>query len=310
MENVTNLTDIQIKTLIERHKLRDFLFASLGLLLLVATLSILLCLIANLAHDGFSRISRDFFLSFPSRFSEQAGILSAWIGSTIVMGVTAFMGIPVGVAAALYLEEYAKKNWFTVLIEINISNLAGVPSIVFGLMALGIFVHRLNFGASILTAGLTLSLLILPIIITATRESIRAIPTHIREAAMAVGATKWQTIQHHVIPYSAGGIYTGIVIALSRAVGETAPLITIGALTFIAFLPASPVQVDPPFVNFHWLMDAFTVMPIQMFNWISRPQASFHTNAAAAGLILMAMTLTMNSIAIFLRMRFRKRIKW
>jgi phosphate transport system permease protein len=232
------------------------------------------------------------------------------VGTTLVMLVTAFTAVPMGVAAGVYLEEYARKNWLTAMIEINIANLAGVPSIVYGLMALGLFVYQLDLGQSVLTAGLTLALLILPIVIVATRESIRAVPGSIREAAYALGATKWQTVKDHVLPYSYGGILTGVIIALSRAIGETAPLITIGALTFIAFLPESPIKAEFPFVSLDWLMSPFTVMPIQMFNWISRPQRDFHLNAAAAGLTLMVMTLAMNGIAIYLRYRFRKKIKW
>lgn len=290
--------------------MRDQIFAIVGLLCLFCSILTLSALLVDLAYDGLPRLSQEFFLSFPSRFPGRAGILSAWVGSTLVMLVTACAAIPIGVAAAVYLEEYAKKNLFTAIIEINIANLAGVPSIVFGLMALGIFVYKFHLGASILTAGLTLALLILPIVITATREAIRSIPVHIREAAMAVGATKWQTIQHHVLPYSSGGILTGIVIALSRAIGETAPLITIGALTFIAFLPPAPFSWSAPHVNFEWVMSPFTVMPIQMFNWVSRPQPEFHVNAAAAGLVLLLMTLSMNAVAIYLRYHFRKRIKW
>jgi phosphate transport system permease protein len=198
----------------------------------------------------------------------------------------------------------------TGLIEINIANLAGVPSIVYGLMALGLFVYQLKLGQSVLSAGLTLALLILPIVIVATRESIRAIPAGMREASLALGATKWQTTRDHVIPYSMGGILTGVIIALSRAIGETAPLVTIGALTFIAFLPDPPVKLEFPFLSFEWLMSPFTVMPIQMFNWVSRPQQAFHLNAAATGLVLMVMTLVMNGIAIYFRYRFRKRIRW
>ncbi len=299
-----------LRQLIANHKRKDLLFALLGLLCLFASVITLGALLVDLAHDGVPRISGKFLSSFPSRFPEKAGILSALVGSTLVMLVTAAAAIPVGVAAGVYLEEYAKKNLLTALIEINISNLAGVPSIVFGLMALGIFVYKFGFGASILTAGLTLGLLILPIVITATREAIRTIPSPIREAAMAVGATKWQTVQHHVLPYSTGGILTGIVISLSRAIGETAPLITIGALTFIAFLPPAPFSAAPPFFSFEWVLSPFTVMPIQMFNWVSRPQAEFHVNAAAAGMVLLIMTLSMNALAIYLRYHFRKRIKW
>lgn len=293
-----------------RRKKIDALFAVVGLLATFVGLITLAALILDLAIDGLGRLSPGFFTSFPSRFASQAGILSAWVGTTLVMLVTAFTAVPMGVAAGVYLEEYARKNWLTAMIEINIANLAGVPSIVYGLMALGLFVYQLDLGQSVLTAGLTLALLILPIVIVATRESIRAVPGSIREAAYALGATKWQTVKDHVIPYSTGGILTGVIIALSRAIGETAPLITIGALTFIAFLPESPIKADFPFVSLDWLMSPFTVMPIQMFNWISRPQRDFHLNAAAAGLTLMVMTLAMNGIAIYLRYRFRKRIKW
>jgi phosphate transport system permease protein len=264
----------------------------------------------DLAWNGAPRLSWQFLASYPSRFAARAGILPAWVGTSLVMFVTVAAAVPLGVAAGVYLEEYAPKNWLTALIEINIANLAGVPSIVYGLMALGLFVYQLRLGQSVLSAGLTLALLILPIVIIATREAIRAIPRSIREAAYALGATKWRMVRDHVLPYSTGGILTGVIIALSRAIGETAPLITIGALTFIAFLPPLPVQGEFPFISFEWLMSPFTVMPIQMFNWISRPQAEFHVNAAAAGLVLIGMTLAMNALAIYVRYRFRKRIKW
>jgi phosphate transport system permease protein len=226
------------------------------------------------------------------------------------MVVTAFFAVPLGVAAGIYLEEYARKNWITDVIEINITNLAGVPSIVYGLLALGLFVYQFGFGQSILSAGLTLALLILPVVIVATREAIRGIPQSIREGSYALGATQWQTVRHHIIPYSSAGILTGVIIGMARAIGETAPIITIGALTFIAFLPAAPVTTSPPFVSFEWLFSPFTVMPIQMFNWTSRPEAAFHQNAAAAGFVLVLMTLAMNGLAIWLRYRLRKKIKW
>jgi phosphate transport system permease protein len=187
---------------------------------------------------------------------------------------------------------------------------AGVPSIIYGLLALSLFVHQLGFGQSILSAGLALALLILPIVIVATREAIRAIPVTIREGAYALGATKWQTVSDHLLPYSAAGILTGIIIGLARAIGETAPIITIGALTFIAFLPPSPFKEEFPYISFEWLMAPFTVMPIQMFNWVSRPEEAFQMNAAAAGLVLVIMTLTMNALAIYLRYRMRKNLKW
>jgi len=288
----------------------DTIFAVIGLISTFVGMITLAALVFDLSTDGLGRISFQFFTSFPSRFAAQAGILSAWVGTTLVMIVTALTAIPMGVGAGVYLEEYAPKNWFTGLIEINIANLAGVPSIVYGLMALGLFVYQFKFGQSILSAGLTLALLILPIVIVATRESIRAVPSSMREAAYALGATKWQTTRDHVLPYSMGGILTGVIISLSRAIGETAPLITIGALTFIAFLPDPPIKGEFPFVSFDWLWSPFSVMPIQMFNWVSRPQQEFHLNAAATGLILMVMTLLMNGIAIYFRYRFRKRIKW
>ena len=299
-----------IKSIIAKHKALDGMFAVIGLLALMVGLVTLLALIIDLAMDGVPRLSWTFFTSFPSRFPEQAGILAAWVGTTLVMIVTAATAVPLGVAAGIYLEEYAPKNWTTALIEINIANLAAVPSIVYGLMALGLFVYQFGLGQSILTAGLTLALLVLPMVIIATREAVRAIPSSIREAAYALGATKWQMVWSHVLPYSTGGILTGVIIALSRAIGESAPLITIGALSFIAFLPAAPVSAEAPFVSFQWLLDPFTVMPIQMFNWVSRPQEAFHVNAAAAGLVLLGMTLVMNGLAIWIRYRFRKRIKW
>jgi len=267
-------------------------------------------LFVDMALDGFGRLSWDFFTNYPSRRPGQAGILSAWVGSTLVMLTTAFFAVPLGVAAGLYLEEYAPTNWITDLIEINITNLAGVPSIVYGLLALGLFVYQFGFGQSILSAGLTLALLILPVVIVATREAIRSIPQGIREGAYALGATQWQVCKDHIVPYSSAGILTGVIIGMARAIGETAPIITIGALTFIAFLPPSPIKAEPPFVSFDWLTSPFTVMPIQMFNWTSRPEAAFLVNAAAAGFVLVFMTLAMNGLAIWLRYRLRRNIKW
>lgn len=300
----------EIRDLIQRHKRWDLVFAMVGVLALMVGVFTFLVLFAGMVVDGLPRISGEFFVNFPSRRAEHAGILSAWVGTTLVMVVTAVAAIPVGVAAAVYLEEYAPKNWVTDVIEINITNLAGVPSIVYGLLALGLFVYAFGFGQSILSAGLTLALLILPVVVVATREAIRAIPGAIREGAYALGATKWQTTADHILPYSAPGIMTGIIIGMARAIGETAPVITIGALTFIAFLPPSPVKAEVPFVSFEWLFSGFTVMPIQMFNWTSRPEAAFHKNAAAAGLVLVVMTLSMNALAIWIRYRLRKNIKW
>jgi phosphate transport system permease protein len=300
----------EIRQLIVRHKRHDLMFATCGVLALMVGVLTFATLFVGMAIDGLPRLNVEFFTNFPSRRPENAGILSAWVGTTLVMVVTAVAAIPLGVAAAVYLEEYAPKNWMTDIIEINVTNLAGVPSIVYGLLALGLFVYQFGFGQSILSAGLTLSLLILPVVIVATRESIRSIPSSIREGAYAVGATKWQTTVDHILPYSAPGIMTGIIIGMARAIGETAPIITIGALTFIAFLPPAPIQPEFPFLSFEWLTSAFTVMPIQMFNWTSRPEAAFHENAAAAGLVLVVMTLSMNGIAIIIRYRLRKNIKW
>ena len=292
------------------RKWKDFLFALLGILSLAFGIISLLLLVLDLSRTGAGRIDSEFLMHFPSRMADRAGILSAWVGSLCVMFTTAIAAIPVGILAGVYLEEYAPKNWLTTLIELNIINLAGIPSITFGLMALGIFVDKLGLGPSILTAGLTLGLLVLPIIIVTTREALRAIPSTIREAAFGMGASKWQVTQHHLLPYSTGGILTGIIISLSRAIGETAPLITIGAVTFIAFLPTSPFSSTFPFLNFQWMRDPFTVLPIQMFNWVSRPQEAFHVNAAATGCVLLALTLVLNAFAIYLRYSFRKKIKW
>ena len=298
------------KSRIRRRKRADNLFALLGLLSMLTALAVLSLLLGQLIFDGAGRLSWQFLTSDPSRFADQAGILTAWVGTLLVMFLTALTAVPLGVGAAVYLEEYAPRNVLTDVIEINIANLAGVPSIVYGLMALGLLVYQFHLGQSFLTAGLTLAMLILPMVIIATREAIRAVPPQIREAAYALGATKWQTVKDHVIPYSTGGILTGLILALSRAVGETAPLITVGALSFIAVLPHLPWQSDAPFLSIQWLFDPFTVMPIQMFNWVSRPQEEFHVNAAAAGMVLLLMTLAMNAIAIAIRMRFRKRVHW
>ena len=299
-----------IRRAIARAKRWDLAFAALGIACLSIAILTFLALFIDMAIKGVPRLSLDFFSNFPSRRAENAGILSAWVGSTLVMLVTAATAVPLGVAAGVYLEEYARKNWVTDIIEINVSNLAGVPSIIYGLLALGLFVYGLGLGQSILTAGLTLALLILPIVIVATREAIRAIPIGIREAAYALGATKWQLTRDHIVPYGMPGILTGVIIGMARAIGETAPIITIGALTFIAFLPPSPIKDTAPFISFEWLSAPFTVMPIQMFNWTSRPEEAFQLNAAAAGFVLVLMTLSMNAIAIYIRYRLRKNIKW
>lgn len=305
---IKNLTEV--RAMIKRHKMDDYIFSIIGIIALMIGLLTLLTLFIDLIYDGSGRFNLQFLSDYPSRRAAHAGLLSAWVGSTLVMMITFLTAVPMGVAAGLYLEEYAPKNWFSDIIEINVSNLAGVPSIVYGLLALGLFVYGLGLGQSILTAGLTLGLLILPIVIVSTRESIRAIPVAIREAAYAVGATKWQVVYDHVLKYSYGGILTGVIIGMARALGETAPVITIGALTFIAFLPPSPISDVPPYLNFDWLSSGFTVLPIQMFNWLSRPDHAFHVNAAATGAIIIVVTLLMNGYAIRLRYKIRESIKW
>lgn len=291
-------------------RLGDTAFFVIGLALITSALAVLSALVIGLVADGWERLTPGFLTSYPSRFPDRAGILSAWVGTCYVMIVTIGTALPLGIAAGLYLEEYARRNWFTALIEINTTNLAGVPSIIWGLMALGLFVYQFKLGQSVLTAGLTLGLLVLPIVIVATRESVRAIPKSIREASYACGATRWQTVWFHVLPYSLGGILTGTIIALSRAIGETAPLVTIGALSYIAFLPPSPIQSGGPVVSFEWLRSEFTVLPIQIFGWVSRPDTRFQANAAAASIVLLALTLFMNGIAALLRFRLRRATRW
>lgn len=391
----------------------DRLFNLLGWAALLLCLGVLAALLLGLVRDGWDRLNWDFLTSFPSRRASAAGAKSAIVGSALVMLLTGAAAIPLGIAAGTYLEEYARKNWFTSLIEINISNLAAVPSIIYGLMALSLLVYVFHFGQSILTGGLTLAFLILPIVIVATREALRAIPQNMREAAFALGATRWQVVKDHLLPYSTGGISTGVIIALSRAIGETAPLVTIGAITYIAFLPPAPfaekpwlsaaissAQLPPDArgvagrggadltvrvrttrehemvrtvtidlgsaptpdalreaidsvegVSAHWtdegrldvradeglefvlqgrgvpdslglqggggrygatewVWSPFTVLPIQMFNWVSRPDVDFAKNAAAAGVVLMVITLGMNGVAIAVRARMRRRIRW
>lgn len=304
---------IDTHRLIARRKRQDLIFNVLGIACTLVGIVTLVALLADLAVNGLGRIDWQFLTSFPSRKAANAGVLSAWVGSLLMMVVTITLAVPLGVAAGVYLEEYARKNWLTTIIEINIANLAGVPSIIYGLLALGLLVYQFHLGQTLVVGGITLAFLVLPIVIVATREALRAIPTGIREAAYALGATRWQVIKDHLLPYSAGGIATGTIIAMSRAIGETAPLVTIGALAFIAFLPDAPVQSQFPFVNFKWLNSPFTILPLQMFNWVDRPNNpgnDFHRNAAAAGLVLILMTLSLNAVAIVIRYRLRKRIKW
>jgi len=254
----------------------------------------LVVLIGDVIADGVGRLTPEFLSSFPSRRPEEAGIKAALWGSLWMIALTAVLAFPLGVGAAIYLEEYASRGWVNRLIEVNIANLAGVPSIVYGLLGLEVFVRALALGRSVLAGAATMALLVLPIVIIAAREAIRAVPKSLREASYALGATRWQTTRHHVLPSAMAGILTGTILALSRAIGETAPLIMIGALTFIAFVPEG-------------VLDPFTALPIQIFNWVSRPQAGFHANAAAGILVLLAVLLAMNATAIVLRNRFQRR---
>jgi phosphate transport system permease protein len=311
MSTVAQLTidSTRLGAVVSRGRRADAVASAAGLLVLFVATATLLSLFVTLLSDGWTRLADpSFYTSFPSRRASSAGILSAWVGSACVMLVTASLAVPLGVGAGIYLEEYAPKNWVTDVIEINVTNLAGVPSIIYGLLALGLFVYGLGLGQVIAVAGMVLALLILPVVIVATRESIRAIPRELREAAYALGTDRWQAVRMFVLPAARPGILTGTIVGLGRAIGESAPVITIGALTFIAFLPPSPIQSEPPFVSFDWLWSPFTVLPIQMFNWVSRPQAAFQLNAAAAGVVLLVMTLLMNGAAIYLRFRLRKQL--
>jgi phosphate transport system permease protein len=311
------MSKIDIKEEIHKHASKkqvskgfDQVFSVLGLAATFLGLSVLIALVVDVCIDGLGRLGWQFFTSFPSRKPEQAGILSAWVGTVWVMITTGLIAFPLGVMAAIYLEEYSRKNWLTNLIEINISNLAGIPSIIYGLLGLGLFVRVLNLGRSVLAGGATLALLVLPVIILATRESLRAVPFSIREASYALGATKWQTTRRQVFPAAIPGIMTGTILAMSRAVGETAPLITIGALTYIAFLPKNPIQFEFPYISLRGFFDPFTVLPIQIFNWMSRPQKGFFADAAAGIIVLLLITFLMNGLAIWMRHRFQKKIRW
>jgi phosphate transport system permease protein len=276
------------------RKMRGMIFVLLGLTSIVIGLATLALLIGDVLQRGVPWLSWDFLNSFDSRFAARAGIKAALYGSVYMMFFTIIVALPLGVMSAIYLEEYAGDNWFTRFIQINIANLAGVPSIIYGLLGLAVFVRTFGLGRSVLAGSLTMALLVLPIIIVATREAIRAVPSSMRDASLALGATKWQTTWHHILPYALPGILTGNILAASRAIGETAPLITIGALTFVPFTPENP-------------LDRFTVLPILIFNWTSKPQAEFHDLAAAGIIVLLATLLIMNSVAIVLRQRMRKR---
>jgi phosphate transport system permease protein len=281
----------------QSSRLKDQIFQGIGITATISCLVILAVFIAFILYQGLDRLSWEFMVSLPSRFAEKAGIYTAWVGTLWILIMTTIISFPLGVGAGIYLEEYSVQNRWSTFLEINISNLAGVPSIIYGLLGLEVFVRMARMGSSILAGALTLSLLILPIIIVATREAIRAVPSTIKEASFALGATKWQTIWNQILPASFGGILTGVILALSRAVGETAPLIVVGALAYVPFTPSGP-------------LDEFTVLPIQIFNWVSRPQHEFVINAAAAIIVLLLITFALNGIAVYLRYRWQQRFKW
>ncbi len=281
---------------IKKNRLKDQIFKAWGIFCTLLGIVLLAIFIGSILVDGIQRIDWDFITNLPSRKAERAGIYTALMGSVWILVLTTIIALPVGIAAAIYLEEYANKSKLSSLLEINISNLAGVPSIIYGLLGLEIFVRVMQMGSSVLAGAFTLALLILPIVIVSTREALKAVPKSIRDASFALGASKWQTVSRQLLPASSGGILTGVILALSRAVGETAPLIVIGALAYVPFAPSSP-------------MDEFSVLPIQIFNWISRPQHGFEVNAAAGIIILLLITFIMNGIAVYFRNRWQKKFK-
>jgi phosphate transport system permease protein len=268
----------------------DLMFQIASLSALLVALAALAALVFDIVSDGASRLSWGFLTNIASRNADEAGVYHALMGSIWVIALTGAMALPIGVAAAIYLEEYGTRSRMARFIELNISNLAAVPSIIYGLLGLGLFVRLMGMGQSVLAGAATLALLALPVVILSTREALRTVPSTIREGSYALGATKWQTIWHQVLPMATPGVLTGLILALSRSIGETAPLITIGALTYIPFAPDT-------------VWSKFTVLPIQVFNWVSRPQSEFRTNAAAGILVLLVLLLSMNAIAIIVRDR-------
>ncbi len=276
---------------------KELIFHGLGIAVSSLAVFVLLSLLVSVVIDALPRLHYQFFVSNPSRFAEKAGIGPALAGTALLMVLVAIVSFPLGVGAAIYLEVYAKKNRLTKLIELNVASLAGVPSIIYGLLGLEILVRFFGLGRSLISGALTLSLLVMPIIILAAREAIRRVPNSLRDGAYALGATRWDVVRDQVIPVSLPVILTGCILAFSRAIGETAPLVTMGALTYVAFLPDS-------------LMSPFTALPIQSFNWLSRPQTAFHQNAAAAIVVLLVLLLALNTLAIFLRRRYEKLSGW
>jgi len=275
----------------------DTAFRYVSLAITVFVLFILAVLLYDIFSRGLSRINWSFFQNLPSRHPQKAGLLTALAGMLSLLFFTIIIALPVGILAGVYLEEYGRRNRFAKIVEINIANLAGVPSVIYGILGLTLFVRMAKLGNSLIAGALTLALLILPIIIVTTREAIRAVPPSLREASYGLGATKWQTTSRVVIPSALGGILTGIILAISRAIGETAPLLVIGALVYVPFIPEGP-------------MDQFTTLPIQIFNWTTRPQAAFIVNAAAGIIVLLLITFMLNGIAIYIRSKWYKKIRY
>lgn len=257
----------------------------------------LIGLLINVILNGVPWLSTTLLTNFPSRYPEKAGVLSALMGSVWLIVLTTLFTVPTGVGAALYLEEYAHSSWWRKLIQLNIANLAGVPSIVYGILGLGLFVRAMALERSIIAGALTLTLVVLPIVILSTQEALRSVPGSIRQASYALGATRWQTVWNQVLPAALPGVMTGVILAISRALGEAAPLVAVGAAAYVAFVPGS-------------LRDEFSALPLQIFNWAERPQEEFHGLASAAIVVLLAVLILMNAGAVILRAKYGRRIKW
>jgi len=293
---------------IDARRRRSRLFAGACVAVAAFTMTVLAVLLIDIAHDGWPYLTRSFLTRYPSVLDPKSGgMLSGIAGSIWIVGLTALLAVPIGVGAAVWLEEYAPQNRLTRFIRLNIANLAGVPSIVYGILGLAIFVRWLHLGRSVAAGALTMTLLVLPVVIIASREALAAVPNSIRQAAYALGATRWQTVRSHVLPAALPGIMTGVILSLSRAIGETAPLIMLGALTYVAFVPGGALSDYPSGAGglLEWtqtaLTDQFTAMPIQVFNWTSQPQKDFHDLAAAGIMALLGALLTMNAVAIGIR---------
>lgn len=280
-----------------KYDLYGLLFHILCMVANLVALFFLFILLFEIMNKGLTHISWNFITSFPSRFAEKSGLFSALAGTAFSMILTAIFSIPLGVGTAIYLEEYAKKTKFMGFVNLNIQNLAGVPSIIYGILGLTLFVRGLDLHRSILAGSLTMALLILPIIIIATQEALKGVPDSFRQAGYGIGMTKWQVVKYQTLPIAMPGVMTGVILALSRGIGESAPMIMIGALAFISFIPVSP-------------MDSFTVLPIQIFNWTSKPQPEFHGLAAGGIIVLLVVLLLMNGFAIYIRYRFKKKYKF